>query len=125
MQEKHPLVGKQIAGKYKLLNCYAQHWYADEYLCIDEAKNKVWTILAYQKMSFPEQTLQKLIEDVRRLRALNHPALPVVEEIIEEEQFLYVVREYIEGSCLLTRIETDGPCLDQEVLIDFAHQLCS
>lgn len=125
MQEKHSLVGERVAGKYKILNCYAQHWYADEYLCIDEAQNKVWTILAYQKMNFPEQLIQKLIEDVGRLQVMNHRALPEVEAIIEEERFLYVVREYIQGTCLMTRTEKTGPCLDIATLEQFAQELCS
>ena len=56
---------------------------------------------------------------------LDNPSkgIPKIEEIIEDNNILYVIEEYISGNTLREIIDTKGP-LEENEAIDYIIQLC-
>ncbi len=58
------------------------------------------------------------------LKRLNHPALPRICDVYEDENKIYIVEDYIEGKSLKQELDIKG-CFDEQTVIDWAIQLCS
>lgn len=58
------------------------------------------------------------------LKRLNHPALPRICDVYEDETKFYIVEDYLEGICLKQELDTKGK-FDEQTVIDWAIQLCS
>ncbi|WP_244648301.1 serine/threonine-protein kinase [Ruminiclostridium herbifermentans] len=58
------------------------------------------------------------------LKRLNHPALPRICDLYEDEDKIYIVEDYIEGVCLKQALDENGK-FDEPVVLDWAIQLCS
>lgn len=117
--------GSVIDGKYKILNKIGQGGMSMVYLAMNERANKQWAIKEVRKdvtHNF-EVVRQGLITETNMLKMLNHPNLPSIIDVIEEDDTLLIVMDYIEGVTLKTRIEERG-AQSQEEVIDWALQLC-
>lgn len=57
------------------------------------------------------------------LKRLNHPALPRICDVYEDEAKIYIIEDYIEGVCLLQELERKGKFEEHQV-IEFGIQLC-
>lgn len=58
------------------------------------------------------------------LKRLNHPALPRICDVYEDEAKIYIIEDYIEGVCLLQELELKGKFEENEI-IELGIQLCS
>lgn len=58
------------------------------------------------------------------LKRLNHPALPRICDVYEDETKIYIIEDYIEGVCLLQELEQKGK-FEERKIIEFGIQLCS
>ena len=58
------------------------------------------------------------------LKRLNHPALPRICDVYEDETKIYIVEDYLEGICLKQELDIKGK-FDEQTVIDWAIQLCS
>ena len=66
-------------------------------------------------------------ETVRRealiLKKLRHPAIPIVYDLEEDQEYLYLVEEYLQGSSLYTLIRNQGVIQEAEA-VRYGIQLC-
>lgn len=112
VQVKKPdddLVGQMIADRYELISSLGRGSYFQVYLARNKS-NKECTVKVCNKnapgMSDTMRTL--LLQEPHLMMKFNHPAIPKVIDIIEDEQHLFVVREYIEGETLSNLITKNG-----------------
>lgn len=84
------------------------------------AKNiKVGNLVAIKVVSKKEQKFDLLTEkDI--LKELRHPAIPVIMDVEEDEEYLYLIEEYIEGIAL-SRLKLQ---LEEKEIIQIMLQLC-
>lgn len=57
------------------------------------------------------------------MKKLEHPAIPLVVDIVEDETYIFIVRDYVEGDTLKFIVEREG-AQDAEKVIDWGKQLC-
>ncbi len=57
------------------------------------------------------------------LKKLRHPALPRLFDIIEEDGYLYMISDFIEGVSLDKKLAEEGR-FEEEIVVDWAIQLC-
>lgn len=57
------------------------------------------------------------------LKHLNHPGIPTIYDIEEDENYVYIVEEYIQGESLDTFV-THQSYISQELILNFGIQLC-
>lgn len=57
------------------------------------------------------------------LKGLDHPAIPRIVDLIDENGSLFVVMDYVEGQDLRQILKESGP-QDNEDVVDWGIQLC-
>lgn len=118
-------LGTVIDGKYELLKQIGQGGMSVVYLAMDKRLNKQWAVKEIRKRSKVangDVCIQTLITEANLMKRLDHPAVPRIVDIIENEQVIYVVMDYIEGESLDKVLTAFGP-QPQDVVIDWAKQL--
>jgi serine/threonine-protein kinase len=119
-------IGAVIDGKYEILKQIGKGGMSKVYLAMDQRLNKQWAVKEIIKCTTNknnEVVVQSLIAEANLMKKLDHPALPRIVDIIENEQTIYVIMDYIEGETLSTLLK-DYKVQSQEVLIEWAKQLC-
>ena len=119
-------IGSLIDNKYKILNKIGQGGMSTVYLAMNERANKQWAIKEIRKdaMANSEVTLQSLKNEIEMLRNLSHPNLPSIIDIIDYDDSLLIVMDYVEGNTLSKAVNEYGP-QPQEYVIEWAKQLCN
>jgi len=69
-------------------------------------------------------TAQAFDREANVLASLSHPAVPAIYDYFSESNRLYLVMEFIEGKDLDEIIEESPGPLSQEVVVDWAIQVC-
>lgn len=118
-------IGSYIEGKYKILNKIGQGGMSVVYLAMNEKANKQWAVKEVRKdgMKDFEAVKQGLVVETELLKKLNHPNLPSIIDVIENQDTLLIVMDYIEGNPLSQSLEEFG-AQPQEHVIEWAKQLC-
>lgn len=119
-------IGAVIDGKYEILKQIGKGGMSKVYLAMDQRLNKQWAVKEIIKCTTNknnEVVVQSLIAEANLMKKLDHPALPRIVDIIENEQTIYVIMDYIEGETLSTLLK-DYKVQSQEVVIEWAKQLC-
>ncbi len=117
--------GSIVDGKYKILSEIGHGGMSVVYMAINEKANKTWAIKEVRKdgvLDF-EAVKQGLIVETDMLKKLNHPNLPSIIDVIENDDTFLIVMDYIEGNSLSKALEEYG-AQQQEYVIEWAKQLC-
>lgn len=121
------VIGSVIDGKYEVLKQIGKGGMSRVYLAMDKRLNKQWAIKELrrkEKDKENEVVVQGLIAEANLMKKLDHPSLPRIVDIIETNQTIYIVMDYIEGETLHTILKKYG-AQDQQMVIEWAKQLCS
>lgn len=119
-------IGKIIDSKYEVLELIIQCGLYTTYLVKDINVNKVWGMTVYDKKVpyyCPTMRAQILAEPCM-MQKLNHAAIPRVVDIIEDEDNIFIVRDYIEGKTLGIIVRKSGAQPAGKV-IEWGKQMCS
>lgn len=119
-------IGSIIDEKYEILKRIGQGGMSKVYLAMDLRLNKQWAVKEinkYAQSQNQEIIVQSLIVEANLMKKLDHPALPRIVDIIDNEATIYVVMDYIEGESLDKILQSYG-AQPQELVIDWAKQLC-
>ena len=116
--------GFLLDGKYKILNVIGQGGMSVVYLAINERANKTWAVKEVRKDGVNSGILrQGLIAETEMLKKLDHPNLPSVVDVIDQEDSFIIVMDYIEGKTLLDVLEEKGR-QPADTVTGWAMQLC-
>ena len=118
-------IGSLVDGKYKILSRIGQGGMSVVYMAINEKANKTWAIKEVRKdgvLDF-EAVKQGLIAETDMLKKLNHPHLPSIIDVIEDDNSFLIVMDYIEGISLKKQLDEYGAQSQQDV-VKWSMQLC-
>lgn len=115
--------GTVIDRKYELLKQIGQGAFTKTYLAMDKRLNKAWAAKICIKNNSPANVIAAMINEANFVKKLNHPAIPNIIDIIDTDEYLCVVEDYIEGATLEDIYKEYG-AQPQENIIDWARQLC-
>lgn len=107
-------------GKYKILKVLGQGGMGEVYLAENIKLGTLWAIKTVRKN--PNSKVDLLAEP-NILRKLNHPSLPRIFDILEDEEYIYIVEDFVEGASLdkvLQSIER----FPEKTVIEWAKQIC-
>lgn len=120
--EDEDMIGKIIADKYQLLSCIGNGGMSKTYLAMSTRVNKQWAIKVISKNGNVI-----LLDSVRKqnhmLMKLAHPCIPQVIDIEEDDQNIYIVREYLQGEAMDVLIKKQG-VIPVETAINWTVTLC-
>jgi len=88
-----------------------------------EHEEKLWAI---KVADMSQKISRRLLSEAKMLSELDHPALPQIGDFFssDDEQFFYLVQEYVDGKSLYETCEVLEFKLDESVVLDIAVQLC-
>ena len=107
-------IGQVIDGRYKVLEEIGKGGMSHVYLVLNEKVNKTWALKEVEKDG---------LENVKILKKLHHPSLPSVVDVIEQEESILIVMDYIEG-VTLNKVLKKGGAQPQAKVIEWGKQLC-
>lgn len=119
-------IGMLIQGKYEILKMIGKGGMSRVYLAMDQNLNKQWAVKEIEKRARDknnEVVIQSAMAEANMMKQLDHPALPRIVDIIDKEDVIYVVMDYIEGETLSSVLAKYG-AQPQETVIEWAKQLC-
>ena len=113
--------GRTIAN-YKIERMIGAGGMGEVYLAQDtRLERKVAIKFLPHEIAGDELARKRLIREARAAAKLDHPNICAVHEVNQEDDFTFIVMQYVEGETLSTRIER-GPLETPEVL-DIAVQV--
>lgn len=118
-------IGSLVDGKYKILNKVGQGGMSVVYLAMNEKANKQWAVKEVRKDGIKdfEVVKQGLVAETDILKKLNHPCLPSIIDVIDNEDSFIIIMDYIQGNSLNKALDEYG-AQPQESVIEWAKQLC-
>ncbi len=118
-------IGSVIDGKYKILSEVGHGGMSTVYLAINEKANKPWAVKEVRKGGVQnfEVVRQSLIMEMDLLKKLQHPNLPSIIDIIDQDDNFLIVMDYIDGVTLNDMLKESG-AQTQENVVNWAIQLC-
>lgn len=126
---EHPAdkyIGKTIDAKYEVLKLIGRGGFYTTYLVKDVRVNKVWAMKVCDKKNrhYSPAMKETILTEPYMMQKLNHPAIPKVVDIIEDEDSIFIVRDYIEGETLETIVRMYG-AQPADKVIEWGKQMCS
>lgn len=118
--------GLIIGGKYKILTEIGKGGMSVVYLARDTHLNKQWAVKEIRKKGKGKEdkvVVKSLLAEANMMKKLDHPALPRIVDIIENNVTIYVVMDYIEGLSL-DKILAEYGAQPEELVIDWGKQIC-
>lgn len=119
-------LGQVVDERYEILKEIDRGGMSIVYLASDNRLKKSVALKDIRKSNKIDSRvlLNCLKAEVNLLKGLDHPNLPNVYDIIEGDDHIYVIMDYIEGESLKKKIEREKVISHEEV-IDYAIQLSS
>lgn len=120
------VAGLIIDGKYEILTEIGRGGMSVVYLAMDTHLNKQWAVKEIRKKGSgkkDEVVVNSLLAEADMMKKLDHPALPRIVDIIDNNVTIYVVMDYIEGESLDKILAEYGP-QPEELVIGWAKQIC-
>lgn len=117
--------GKKRIGEYEVIRTLAPLSVKDVYLAKNSRMDRLVVLKPCRKDDRPAQKAirELLLKEADLLRQLDHPAIPKLVEVLEDEETLCVVREYFDGETLESVMAREGT-QDLIQVVDWAWQLC-
>ena len=112
--------GDLFDGRYSILKVLGQGGMGTVYLAKNMNTETLWAIKEIHKK---EDVPVDWLAEPKLLKKLDHPALPRLFDIIEQDGKLYMVSDYIEGISLDKKLD-DEKEIPEEIVADWAVQLC-
>lgn len=126
-------IGSIVGNKYKILYKIGSGGMSTVYLAINEQVNKQWAIKEIKKEDISNKTNGKdskveikrhgLEIEMKLLKKLKHKNLPSIVDIIEDDDSILIVMDYIEGINLKEELKQHG-VPSQDKVIFWGKQLC-
>lgn len=111
-------------GRYEILKEIGRGGMSIVYLAMDNKLNKSIVVKDIRRRDNGNDSIliNSLHTELNLLKNLDHTALPKIYDIIQNEEDIYVVMDYIEGESLKQKLKREGP-LPSHLVIDYAKQL--
>ena len=117
--------GFVLEGKYKIDAVIGKGGMSTVYLARHQRLNQKWAIKEINREYCENYEIisRQLVEEADILKNLNHPGLPKIIDIIEKEDTIWMVMEFIEGITLKEFLRQNKSAKEEQVLI-WGRQLC-
>ncbi len=116
----HRKGGNFILDKYRILNCISAHEHSSVWLAEHRALHTKRIIKGIRRSSPAHESLAA---EATTLLKLSHPGIPSIFDVDGDDEYTYIIEEYIEGETLksfyLKSVVPEGQ------LLDHLEQICS
>ncbi len=113
-------IGDFFNGRYIIEKILGQGGMGTVYLARNINTDTFWAI---KEINSRDGSGIELPAEPKLLKKLDHPALPVLFDILEQDGKLYLISDYINGVSLDKKLEAEGK-IAEEIVVEWAMQLC-
>ena len=99
---------------YDILHTIGEGQFAKVKLALHVLTKEVVAIKVIQKTNESSSSLKEWTQEVNRLKTVNHPNIVKLLEVIDTEEALFIVMEYISGGDLFIYLEAKGRVTEGE-----------
>ncbi|MDY5243508.1 MAG: serine/threonine-protein kinase [Eubacterium sp.] len=117
-------IGTVIDGKYEIITEIGRGGMSVVYLAMDRRLRKQWAVKEAKKKPGPNSNIFELtpIAEANLLKSLDHPNIVRIVDIVEQDGYIYIVEDFVEGKSLAEEVK-HGPSSPEKV-IEWGTQLC-
>ncbi len=108
-------------GRYKILKELGSGGMGTVYLAENATLGTKWAIKAIARR---DDSSYDLLAEPNILKKLNHPALPRIVDIEWDDEYLYIIEDYIEGEALDRQLDYKKS-FDEATVVEWAKQICN
>ena len=103
--------GDKLKNRYEIQRILGAGGSSNVYLAYDKVQKKNRAIKEIRKSQGAVEEIHKIImrQETELIMRLKYPYFPSVEEVVEKEEALYIVMEYLEGETLEQILKRSGP----------------
>ena len=115
-----------VGGRYRILTQVGIGGMSTVYLAMDASLNRRWAVKQMRDAGSAERRdvmLRSLTVESEMIARLDHPAIPRIVDLIDDDTGVFVVMDFVEGQTLRTLLEREGP-QDEALVVDWGIQLC-
>ncbi|SHJ72913.1 serine/threonine protein kinase [Clostridium cavendishii DSM 21758] len=112
--------GKIIDGRYKITDILGRGGMSIVYKAISLNLEKEWAI---KEITFDSNSDVDFLAEPNILKNLDHPALPRIVDIINKDEKIYIVLDYIDGTNLNTLLN-QCTSFQEDKVIGWAKEIC-
>lgn len=119
-------IGTIVADKYKIIEEIAPGGMSMVYLARDSALNKTWAVKVVEKKAVnavDKAKVNAIRAEIEIMRKLDHPYIPQIISVDEDDKNIFIVMSYVEGQSLNEILKENGP-QNQYQVIEWAKQIC-
>ncbi|QUI21257.1 protein kinase [Vallitalea pronyensis] len=113
------MVGSTHFGKYRVLEEIGRGGMSRVFLAENVKLGNKWAIKRIEK----KDSVINLLAEPSMLKDLNHALIPRIVDIEEDEDYLYIIEEYVEG-VTLKEYRQQHSTIDEPTIIHFGKLLC-
>lgn len=114
------LVNTLLFGKYLIISRLGTGSFSTVYLSKHQILETYRAIKLIPKLEHPNISL---LSEAKLLKSLNHPGIPKIYDIYEDNDYFYLIEEYINGESLDVFLLHQSH-ISQNIFIDLCLQLC-
>jgi serine/threonine protein kinase len=111
----------KIEDKYRIIKLLGKGGTSEVFLAENISLNTYW---ALKRINKSKCILRNLYSEINILKKLNHPNLPVLYDVIDDKEYVYIVERYIEGKTLHEIINERHELCEKEV-IRITKEICN
>lgn len=117
--------GFVLDGKYEIVSVIGRGGMSVVYLAKHRRLNQKWAVkeISREYCENYEIIIRQLITEAELLKKLNHPGLPKIIDIIEREDVIWMIMEFVEGRTLKEILNQKKRIAEEEVLA-WGRQIC-
>lgn len=112
--------GQVLDGKYELLGEIGRGGMSTVYLAVDRRSGAQWAVKEICKSG---SGAKHALAEASMMARLDHPMIPHVKEILEDDESYYIVMDYLAGYPLGDVLRRCGP-LPRDLVLQIGIQLC-
>lgn len=101
-------LGKVLENRFELIRQIGQGGMSRVYIAKDLKINKEWAVKEIARSNSNYQINNSLMTEANLMKGLDHRYLPRIVDIIQEEEKIYIVMDYVEGESLDVVLKEKG-----------------
>ncbi|OIJ21738.1 hypothetical protein BKP45_03300 [Anaerobacillus alkalidiazotrophicus] len=114
------VIGQVFDGKYKIMKQLGEGGMGTVFLGEHVSLGTNWAI---KRISKHTNDKIDLLAEPNIMKKLNHPSLPRIFDIIEDQDFIYIVLDYVEGITLEEELEKKKK-IPEKTVVKWAKEIC-
>lgn len=129
VKRQHRELGEKILdGRYEILKVIHCKGMANVYRVADSKLNKDWCLKEIVKSKVGADKKSQLeyrclLQEAQVLKTLSHPNIPRIVTIEQEEDYIFIIMDYVDGISIGEWINRKGR-IKQDVVVTWMKQVC-